>query len=49
MNEVRCKKCGKKIAEVDAKEGKIAWPCPRCHTYNVINLDKLHKLCYDIS
>jgi len=39
MIELRCNKCNKKIAQ--AKGGQVAWVCPRCHTYNVVNLDNL--------
>jgi len=46
MIELRCKKCGKKVAE--AEKGKVVWVCPRCRAYNTVDLtinagESIHK------
>ena len=41
MEDLRCKRCNKKVAE--AEDGKVAWVCPRCRTYNTILLTKSGK------
>lgn len=38
MIDLRCKKCGKKVAEVEF--GIIEWVCQKCKTYNMVKLDK---------
>ena len=45
MKELRCKKCNKKICE--AKFGIIEWVCPKCKTFNKVNLTISEKCVID--
>ncbi len=40
MEEVRCKKCGKKLGVV---EGKAEIKCPRCGSLNYINTEEVQE------
>ncbi|KKL03581.1 hypothetical protein LCGC14_2624720 [marine sediment metagenome] len=48
MTDLRCKRCGKKVAEL--KYGEVSWICKRrvngvtCDTFNKIVLDKELKV-----
>lgn len=42
MKDLRCKKCGKKVAEIkNIESGEISWVCLRhgCKAFNVVKLD----------
>lgn len=43
MNELRCKKCNRKLGEEDIVEGKIDIVCPRCNTLNQYKTKSLQK------